>query len=53
VHLLVRVVIYILEIMFIVGMIGSAVVILMTGVEDVETLFESEEPTPPASLPSV
>jgi hypothetical protein len=36
--------IHIVEWMFIIGVIGSAVVILLTTIEDVETLLEPDEP---------
>jgi hypothetical protein len=35
----------ILEIMFVAGWIGSAIVLLLTGIEDVETLLEVDEPS--------
>ncbi len=35
----------ILEWLFVIGMAGSAVVILISGVEDVETMFESSDHT--------
>ena len=34
----------VLEAMFLVGMIGSTIVIIITSVEDVKTLFESDQP---------
>jgi hypothetical protein len=40
---LISVAIRVLDTMFIVGMIGSAVVVLISAVEDLETLFGSEE----------
>jgi hypothetical protein len=39
--------IHILEWAFVVGMLGSAVVVLITSIEDVEVVFEPETPTPP------
>jgi len=33
-----------LEFLFIVGAIGSAIVLVLTGIEDVETLMGSDEP---------
>ena len=38
--------IHIVEWMFIIGILGSAVVILLTTIEDVETLLEPDEPPP-------
>ena len=35
----------ILEIMFVAGWIGSAIVLLLTGIEDAETLLEVDEPS--------
>ena len=37
-----------LETLFIVGMLGSLVVILWSGVEDVQSIFEPDEPLPMA-----
>jgi len=36
----------ILETLFVIGIIGSAVVILMSGIEDVETILEPDELQP-------
>ena len=36
----------ILETLFLVGIIGSAIVILMSGIEDIETIFEPDELPP-------
>ena len=44
--LLVRIGVRILETMFFLGVAGSAVVVLLTIVEDVETLAESDDPAP-------
>lgn len=38
------VLIQILETLFVIGMIGSGIVILLSGIEDVENLFEEDEP---------
>ena len=35
----------ILEVLFALGVIGSTVVLLLTTIEDIETLTESDEPT--------
>ena len=42
-----------LEVLFVVGWIGSFLVILLSGVEDMETVFEHDPPAPPseATLP--
>jgi len=34
----------ILEALFVIGLLGSAVVILLSGVEDIETALEPDEP---------
>ena len=47
--LLVLIAVRVLETMFFVGMAGSTIVLLLTTVEDVETLTESDEPTPTTS----
>ncbi|HEV2112536.1 MAG TPA: hypothetical protein VGR50_00220 [Terriglobales bacterium] len=39
----------ILEAVFLVGIAGSALVILMSGIEDIETIFEPDE-VPPATV---
>jgi len=36
----------ILEALFLIGIIGSLIVILMSGIEDVETIFEPDEAQP-------
>lgn len=33
----------VLEVLFLVGMAGSALVIILSGVEDVETMFDSSD----------
>jgi hypothetical protein len=38
------IVIKILEALFVIGLLGSAVVILLSGVEDIETALEPDEP---------
>lgn len=43
--MLVTIVIRLLESMFAVGMIGSVVVLVLTAIEDIETLLGSDEPT--------
>ena len=35
----------ILEVLFALGVVGSTVVLLLTTIEDIETLTESDEPT--------
>ncbi len=40
------VLIHIVEWMFVIGLVGSAIVILLTTIEDVQTLFERDEPPP-------
>jgi hypothetical protein len=39
--------IHVLEWAFAIGMIGSAIVVLWTSVEDVEVVLEREKPLPP------
>jgi hypothetical protein len=39
--------IHVLEWAFIIGVIGSAVVVLWTSVEDIEVVLEREKPLPP------
>lgn len=41
-----------LEAIFFLGMAGSVVVLLLTTIEDVETLTESDEPNPTIQTPS-
>jgi hypothetical protein len=36
-----------LEVMFVVGALGSCIVLILSAIEDVETLLGSEEHTPP------
>ncbi len=43
--MLISVLVRILEVMFFVGVAGSAVVWLLTTVEDVENMFSREKPT--------
>ena len=43
-NLLMTIGIRILEAMFVVGWFGTVIVLLLTGVEDVETLIEKDEP---------
>jgi hypothetical protein len=33
-----------LELLFVVGVIGSAIVLVLSGIEDIETLVRSDEP---------
>ena len=42
--LLVHIGVRILETMFFLGMLGSCIVLILTTIEDVETLTESDEP---------
>lgn len=35
---------YIIEMMFVVGILGSSIVVLLTSIEDFEMLFEKEPP---------
>ena len=44
-NLLVSILIRIIEVMFVVGVIGSAIVVLLTSVEDFKMLFEKESPS--------
>lgn len=41
---LIAVLIRIIEVMFVAGVIGSAIVVLLTSVEDFKMLFEKETP---------
>jgi hypothetical protein len=41
-NLLVSILIRIIEVMFVAGVIGSAIVVLLTSVEDFKMLFEKE-----------
>lgn len=43
---LIRVGVLILEFLFFAGVVGSALVIVLSGIEDIETIFESEETGP-------
>jgi len=43
---LIKVGIWVLEFLFFAGLIGSALVILLSGLEDIETILEKEEATP-------
>ena len=43
-NLLVSILIRIIEVMFVAGVIGSAIVVLLTSVEDFKMLFEKESP---------
>ena len=45
---LITLLIWILEGMFAVGLVGSALVIVITTVEDIEVMFEKTEPLPTA-----
>ena len=49
---IVAVFVHLLEALFLMGMIGSAIVILMSGVEDIHTVLQPDEPagTPPSRL---
>jgi hypothetical protein len=44
-NLLVYILIRIIEVMFVAGVIGSAIVVLLTSVEDFKMLFEKESPS--------
>ena len=35
----------VLEVIFVVGWLGSFIVLVLTGIEDVETLMESDDPS--------
>jgi len=41
---IIAILIRILEVLFVVGLLGSAVVILFSGLEDIETALEPDEP---------
>lgn len=45
---LVRALIDVLEVVFAIGMVGSAIVLLLSGIEDTRTVLEEDEPTPGA-----
>jgi hypothetical protein len=38
--------IHLIAFLFIAGMLGSAVVILMSGIEDIHSIFQPDEPEP-------
>jgi hypothetical protein len=42
----------ILEAMFVLGILGSAVVVVLTSIEDFATLFKTDSKTSPAEVPS-
>lgn len=44
-NLLVSILIRTIEVMFVAGVIGSAIVVLLTSVEDFKMLFEKESPS--------
>ena len=44
-NLLVSILIRIIEVMFVAGVIGSAIVVLLSSVEDYKMLFEKESPS--------
>jgi hypothetical protein len=44
-NLLIAILIRIIEVMFVAGVIGSAIVVLLTSVEDFKMLFEKESPS--------
>jgi len=44
-NLLVSILIRTIEVMFVAGVIGSAIVVLLTSVEDFKMLFEKEPPS--------
>ena len=44
-NLLTAILIRIIEVMFVAGVIGSAIVVLLTSVEDFKMLFEKESPS--------
>ncbi len=50
--LLVGLLVRLLEFLFALGWIGSLLVIVLSGVEDVETVFE-RDPVPPAGEPTL
>ena len=41
---IIGILIKVMEVLFVAGGVGSAVVILLSGVEDIETAFEPDEP---------
>ena len=41
---IIAILIKVLEVLFVTGLLGSAVVILLSGVEDIETALEPDEP---------
>jgi hypothetical protein len=44
-NLFVSILIRIIEVMFVAGVVGSAIVVLLTSVEDFKMLFEKESPS--------
>ncbi len=50
---LIKIVIVLLEFLFVTGVIGSLAVIVLSGIEDLEIIFERERPNSPSnSAPS-
>ncbi len=47
-NLLVSILIRIIEVMFVAGVVGSAIVVLLTSVEDFKMLFEKESKESPS-----
>lgn len=45
-NILVAVLVRIIEVMFVTGVIGSSIVVILTSVEDFKMLFEKEAPSP-------
>ncbi len=43
-NILISILIRIIEVMFVAGVIGSAIVVLLTSIEDFKMLFEKESP---------
>jgi hypothetical protein len=44
-NILISILIRIIEVMFVAGVIGSAIVVLLTSIEDFRMLFEKESPS--------
>lgn len=45
--------IHVMEALFLIGIVGSAIVILMSGVEDIHSILQPEESVGTAELPKV
>ena len=49
----ISVLVYALEAMFVLGVVGSLVVLILTSIEDMEILFDREKKSEPQANPSI